>query len=499
MMIAESVIPDNCGKEPGVSRFFKYKSAMDLLNDSRKLGLSLRLSDDWSSLAQPLSLGLRKIGNRLAIHPMEGCDSQPDGLPDLLTLRRYERFGAGGAKLIWGEAAAITREGRANTRQLVIDETRARGLEQLLQVCRAAHRKEWSNDGDLLVGLQLTHSGRYSVPHPVIVQHDPLLDPITFWDRKAGIKVSKETPLISDDELMRLMDRYVAAADLAYRIGFDFVDLKQCHRYLLNELLSARLRPGKFGGSYENRTRFIREVVTRIKAEHPNRILATRLNVFDGIPFTKGADGDGIPVNCQLPLTTCWGTRENAPLQADLEEPLRLVAELEHLGVEIVSVSAGNPYASPHYLRPFEYAPVDAYQTPEHPLVGVDRHFKLTEFIQKAFPNLCVIGSGYSWLQAFVPHAGAANIADKRVSMVGVGRASLSHPNFGEHILAGKPLDPKKTCRTFSYCTALMRSKHNEQGQFVTGCPPFDKDIYGPIWEEAKATSPIPLKIVTDS
>ncbi len=477
-----------------MSRFFKYKSVSDLETDARRLGLGMRFSEDWSVLSKPFELGLRTIGNRLAIHPMEGCDANLDGTPDILTIRRYERFGAGGAKLVWGEAAAVTPTGRANPRQLVIDEAHAHGLEQLLEVCRASHRKHWTNDADLLVGLQLTHSGRYSVPHPVLVQHDPLLDPLTYWDRKAGIKVTDDTPLISDDELKRLQDRYVAAADLAYRIGFDFVDIKQCHRYLLNELLAARNRPGQYGGPFENRTRFVRELVSRIREMHPDRLIATRLNVFDGVPFVKGPDGDGMPIEYRLPVSTAWGTRTDAPAQPDLEEPLRLIAELEHLGVSIVSVSAGNPYASPHYLRPFEYSPVDGYLSPEHPLEGVARHFRMTATIQHAFPKLCVVGSGYSWLQAFLPHAAAANVADGNVTMAGVGRASLSHPDFAKHILDSQPLDPKRTCRTFSYCTALMRSKHHAMGQFATGCPPFDKGVYGPIWEEAKRTSPTPLQ-----
>lgn len=476
-----------------MSRFFKFKTSQELAAEIERLGLPIRLKDDWSALGRPIQIGSRRVGNRLAIHPMEGCDATADGSPEILTNRRYERFGAGGAKLVWGEAAAITAQGRANPRQLVIDEPHARGLEQLLNVCRSAHRRAWGDDSDLLVGLQLTHSGRYSVPRPVLVQRDPLLDPLTFWDRANGVKVGPDTPLITDDELCRLMDRYVAAADLAYRIGFDFVDLKQCHRYLLNELLAARERPGPFGGSFENRTRFIREVVGRIRAEHPARILATRLNAFDGLPFVRTESGEGRPVDVTGPATTLWGSRLDAPSEPDLDEPLRLVAELEQLGVGIVSISAGNPYANPHYLRPFEYAPVDAYQTPEHPLVGVARHFHLASTIQKAFPHLCVIGSGYSWLQAFLPNAGAANVVSGDVSMVGVGRASLSHPDFAANILAGKPLDPKRTCRTFSYCTALMRSKHNAEGQFATGCPPFDKAVYGPIWEEAKATSKTPL------
>jgi 2,4-dienoyl-CoA reductase-like NADH-dependent reductase (Old Yellow Enzyme family) len=159
---------------------------------------------------------------------------------------------------------------------------------------------------------------------------------------------------------------------------------------------------------------------------------------------------------------------------------------LEKAGVQLVNVSAGNPYASPHLLRPFEYPPPDGYETPEHPLIGVDRHFRLTEAVQRAFPGLAGVGSGYSWLQAFALEAGAANVREGRTSFVGIGRGALAQPDFGLRMARGEALDPKRLCRTFSYCTALMRSKHNELGQFATGCPPFDKEVYGPIWDEAR-------------
>jgi NADPH2 dehydrogenase len=473
-----------------LSRYFKYKTAADLTRDAERLGLNIRLSDDLSCLRQPTTVGGRRVGNRLAIHPMEGCDATPDGDPDALTIRRYERFGAGGAKLIWGEAAAVAPEGRANRRQLVIDEARASGLEALVRTCRQAHRESWGSTDDLLVGLQLTHSGRYSVPRPILAQHDPLLDPVTFLDRKTNLLVPGDYPLISDDELDRLQDRYVKAASIAFEVGFDFIDLKQCHRYLLNELLSAETRPGRYGGSFENRTRFIRDVVGRIRDQHPSALIASRLNVYDGVPYRRGDDGAGIPRGYELPLRSAWGTNRDDPFAPDLAEPLALIAGLREFGVGLLNVSMGNPYASPHLVRPFEYTPVDGYETPEHPLVGVDRHFRITAEIQGASPELPIVGSGYSWLQAWIPQAGAANVEDGNVTFVGVGRGSLSQPDFARAILEGRPLDPKRLCRTFSYCTALMRSKHNELGQFATGCPPFDKEVYGPIWKEAEETRP---------
>lgn len=473
-----------------MSRYFKYKAADALLADAKAMGLDIRLSEELAPLAQPLTIGGRTIGNRLAIHPMEGCDGDLDGNPGELTLRRYRRFGDGGAKLIWGEAAAVVPEGRANTRQLVCDGTRADGLARLLDQCRQSHREAWGDDSDLLVGLQLTHSGRYSVPRPFLAQHDPWLDPRTIIDRSTKRSADADTPLLSDDDLDRLQDRYVEAAEVAARVGFDFIDLKQCHRYLLCELLSGHTRPGKYGGSFENRTRFIREVVARIRDRLPALMVATRMNVYDGIPWRTGADQAGEPEQVSYPLRSSWGTDPHDHTRPDLDEPIRLIGMLRDLGVAMVNVTMGNPYGSPHIIRPFEYPPPDGYETPEHPLIGVDRHFRVTEQIQRAYPDLPILGSGYSWLQAFIFQAGAANVRDGRVSIVGVGRASLSHPDFARYVLEGRPLDRKRICRTFSYCTALMRSKHNDLGQFATGCPPFDKEVYDPIWKEAQQTAP---------
>jgi NADPH2 dehydrogenase len=470
-----------------VSRDFKYKTAEALVDDARARGLNVGLQADLSPLAAPMVVAGRTLGNRLAIQPMEGCDGTLEGAPGELTFRRYERFGAGGAKLIWGEAAAVVPEARANTRQLVASETHLADLAQLVQTCRAAHRASWGDDSDVLIGLQLTHSGRYSVPRPILAQHDPLLDPRTVLDKATGARADSTTPLLSDDAIDRLADAYSASARLAFRAGFDFVDVKQCHRYFLNELLASRTRPGKYGGSFENRTRFIRELVARLRSENPAGLIGTRLNVFDGIPCqTNGEDAPGIPCPFTTPVCSAWGTNEYDPFEPDLTEPLKLVGLLKDLGVSLLNVSMGNPYASPHILRPYEYAPVDGYLSPEHPLIGVDRHFRLTEAIQRAYPGLAIVGSGYSWLQAFAFQAGACNVAQGRVQFVGIGRASLTMPDFGEHVLRGAALDRKRICRTFSYCTALMRSKHHPLGQFPTGCPPFDKTVYGPIWDEAR-------------
>jgi 2,4-dienoyl-CoA reductase-like NADH-dependent reductase (Old Yellow Enzyme family) len=470
-----------------VALYFKFRSPEELLAEARRLGIDLHLSDDLSPLFRPVAIGPMRAGNALCVQPMEGCDGTTDGRPDELTFRRYRRFGGGGAKLLWGEATAVVEEGRANPRQLLLNEATAPDLERLFHECRQAHRATVGSDEDLVVGLQLTHSGRYSHRRPLPAFHDPLLDPRTLVDKATGRTVDADYPLLDDDYLRRLVDHYVSAARLAWRAGFQFVDVKQCHRYLLSELLAAKTRPGPYGGSLANRTRLARDVITGIRSEVPGLAIATRLNVYDGIPYRKQAGGKlGEPCPWVTPVRSAWGAREDDPLTPDLTEPAWWIGEMMKLGVALVNVSMGNPYATMHVIRPFEYPPPDGYETPEHPLLGVDRHFRLAGQLQQMFPQLPLVGSGYSYLQEFAFQAGAANVRAGRATFVGVGRAALPQPDFARQLRELGRLERKRVCRTFSYCTALMRAKHNDLGQFATGCPPFDKEVYGPLWEEVR-------------
>jgi 2,4-dienoyl-CoA reductase-like NADH-dependent reductase (Old Yellow Enzyme family) len=471
-----------------MSTYFKYKSPDDVVADAARLGLShVAMSDDLSVMFLPIEVGGRTVGNRWAVQPMEGCDGTLDGLPDELTFRRYVRFGAGGAKLIWGEATAIADEGRMNSRQLWLHEGSAGAIEKMLADCRTAHRQASGDDRDLLLGLQLTHSGRFSFRKPLLATHDPILDPLTK-DKSTGRFVDASFPLLSDDDLKRIEDQYLVAAKLAAQIGCDFVDIKQCHRYLLSELLAAKNRPGDYGGSLENRTRLVRNVIGRIRSELPSLLIASRFNAYDGIPYCgSGDDFRGAPCPHELPLTTAFGTDPGDPLRDDLTEPLQLARWLCDWGVCLLNVSLGNPYANPHLVRPAEYPPIDGYKPPEHPLIGVDRHFRIAARIQREVPDTPVVGSGYSWLQEFVAQAAAANVSRGRVAFAGLGRATLSQPDFAKQLLDHGRLDRKRVCRTFSYCTNLMRTKDHPLGQYATGCPPFDKDVYGPLWKEAQA------------
>ena len=466
-----------------MARYFKFKTAEELSAEARLLGGELPVSADFAPLFTPVKLGRLTAGNRFCIQPMEGCDGTPDGLPDEYTYRRYRRFGAGGAKLIWGEATAIDEAARMNPRQLWLNDKSASAIETMLQQCREAHRETFGTDEGLVIGLQLTHSGRYSYRRPQIAMHDPLLDPITV-DKSTGRTIDDSFPLLTDSDLKRIEDQYLAAAHLAAKIGCDFVDIKQCHRYLLSEFLAATVRPGDFGGSLENRTRLVRNIITRIRAELPSLIIGSRMNVYDGVPFRKAADASAGPVPYEAPLKTLFGVDSNDDTKLDLTEPLQVAAKLLEWGVSFLNVTMGNPYANPHVVRPAEFPPVDGYHAPEHPLIGVLRHFTATSAVQRSLPDIPVVGSGYSWLQDFAIHAAAGNFAEKRCSLVGLGRATLSQPDFVKQLMDHGHLNRKTICRTFSYCTNLMRDKDHPLGQTPTGCPPFDKEIYGPIWKE---------------
>jgi len=466
-------------------RHFTYRSLEELEAAARQLGAShVRFVHEkprvQELLRRPVRVGDFTVGNSMAIHPMEGCDGTLDGRPGELTWRRYERFARGGAKLVWFEATAVREDGRANTRQLWLNEKTADDFARLVEMMRRAHSEEWGSAGDLLIPLQLTHSGRYSHPVRVIAYHNPLID------QKTG--TSPDYPVISDDELERLEDVYVETAGLALRAGFDAVDIKATHGYLLSELLGAKTREGRYGGPLENRTRFIRNVLGKIRAKYGRRIrLCMRLGCFDGVPFVRGEEtGIGKPLPYPVPYPWGWGVNPMNPLEPDLGEVKQAIAWFLDLGLELLNVSMGSPYYNPHIGRPFEKPDEGNYEQPEHPLLGVDRHFRVAGELQLAFPQLPMVGTGYSWLQKYFIHAGAANIEDGRIRFVGIGRGALSYPDFARDVIEKGELDESRVCKTLTFCTFLMRQKNNELGQFPAGCPPFDKGVYGPIMKEAR-------------
>ena len=453
----------------------QFKSVAALRARLAELALDLPLDEriltaaDGSPLAEPLTVGGVRVGNRWCIQPMEGWDANRDGSPSPHTRRRWRNFGISGAKLIWGgEAAAVEPAGRANPRQTLATPENRTGLVALIAELQRAHRERFGTTDDLLVGLQLTHSGRFCRPNdqrlePRIAYHHPLLD------EKFGIDPSDDSVVITDDEVERLIDRYLVAAGVARDAGFQFVDVKACHGYLLHEFLSAVRRPGRFGGDYEARTRLLRTIVKRISDRYSDLLVAVRLSVFDTVPYVTSREvGQPMRYGDLLPYDCGFGVDANDPMSIDLAEPLRLLGDLKGLGVAALNISCGSPYYSPHLQRPAIFPPSDGYLPPEDPLVGVVRQIDATRRCKAAVGDLPVVGTGYSYLQDFLPHAAQAVVRRGWADFIGLGRMVLAYPELPADVLTLGRLARKRICRTFSDCTTAPR--HG----LVSGCYPLD-------------------------
>lgn len=418
-----------------------------------------------SPLACPLDRGGLRAGNRWCILPMEGWDGTLDGRPSELTTRRWRHFGLSGAKLIWGgEAVAVREDGRANPNQLVLREDTVADLAALRETLAHAHRERFGSTDDLLVGLQLTHSGRFSRPTlrgpaPRIAYRHPVLD--------ARVGVNHDHAVFSDDELDRLVEDFLLAARRAQAAGFAFVDIKHCHGYLGHELLSAVTRPGKYGGSLEGRTRFLREIVAGIRADAPGLGLGVRLSAFDMVPFRENAHGVGEPETADSGYRTAFGFTR-AAASADIADADALLSVFASLGIHWVCVTAGSPYYNPHIQRPAIFPPSDGYLPPEDPLVGVARQIDATAHLKARHPDLVIVGSAYSYLQEWAPHVAQHVVGAGMADAVGLGRMVLSYPDLPADVLAGAPIKTKLLCRTFSDCTTGPRNG------LVSGCYPLD-------------------------
>jgi 2,4-dienoyl-CoA reductase-like NADH-dependent reductase (Old Yellow Enzyme family) len=458
------------GSLDGVTGFRNYVSS---------LGLDMPCDDivahgPSSPLAAPVEIDGMKIGHRLAVHPMEGWDCERDGRPSENTKRRWRRFGLSGAKLVWGgEACAVRPDGRANPKQLIMTEQSMGDIAAMRESVIAAHKEATGGEEDVVIGLQLTHSGRFCKPNDntkfesMIAYRHPLLD------RKFGVPADRKP--MTDDEIKRLIEDFVVAAKRAQATGFDFVDIKHCHGYLAHEFLSAVDRDGAYGGSLENRTRFLREVVEGIRAEAPGLKMGVRLSAFDSVPFkpdparsAPGALGPGIPEEHAIPYRYAFGANKDNPLEYDLTETKAFFEILRGLGIRFVNVTAASPYYNPHIIRPALYPPSDGYHPPEDPFVGVMRQLEVVRELKKAFPDFCLMGSGYTYLQDFFPNVAQAVVSRGWVDLVGLGRMVLAYPELPLDILQGRAPNKKRYCRTFSDCTTAPRNG------IVSGCYPLD-------------------------
>ena len=437
------------------SNKFNYKSLEDLKNDIKKRKVNIKTCEDFSYLAKKVKIGNRICSNSFAYLPMEGCDSNRDGSPSDLVIRRYKRLAHGGAGLIWCEANAVTEEARANELQMMMTSSNKDQFKNLVKETKALGLK--SNEFEPLMVLQLTHSGRYSRPvghkaRPLVPQRDPILD------ERTGVK--DDSSVVSDEYLDSLIPMYVQSALLAKEVGFDGVDIKACHRYLLSELLASHTRSGKYGGTFENRSRLLLDIISAVReAVGKDFIVASRFNIFDAHPYPYG-----------------FGCDKEDMWKFDETEPIRLVKEMKARGVDLLSNSAGNPYyIYPQVTRPFDISSMGIPTPNEHQLKSIERLFYFSSVVQKAAGDIPVVGNGYSWLRQFIPNVGAANLKDKDVSLIGLGRCSFAYPDAPRDILNNKGMDPKKVCIACSKCTQIMR----DHGK--TGCVIRDSEVYSPL------------------
>ncbi len=227
-------------------------------------------------------------------------------------------------------------------------------------------------------------------------------------------------------------------------------------------------RSGPFGGDFEGRTRLLRTIIERIREARPQLMVVVRLSVFDILPFEKGPQG-GLPMEHSVPYEYGFGMDVNNPLTYDLEEPLRLIGLLRSLGVSAVNLSCGSPYYNPHIQRPAIFPPSDGYQPPEDPLVGVARQINVAKECKTAYPDLPMVGSGYSYLQEYLPHVAQSVVRQEWIDLVGLGRMVLSYPQLPSDVLRHGQLLRTRICRTFSDCTTAPRNG------LASGCYPLDE------------------------
>jgi 2,4-dienoyl-CoA reductase-like NADH-dependent reductase (Old Yellow Enzyme family) len=450
---------------------FNLVTIEDLKKLSASLSIKIPMQEGVSILGQALKIGPLTAPNRLAVNPMEGADGDSQGRPGELTLRRYKRFAAGGSGILWVEAIAVVPQGRANPRQLWLHDKSKDAFANMVAEVRKAAQASMGSQHHPIIVAQLTHSGRYSRPEgvasPIIPQRDSYRD--AMIPQQSPIKNTKQAipdnwPIVTDGYLDGLVEAYVQAAKLAFEVGFDAVDIKACHGYLISELLACYNRQGRYGGSFENRTRLLLAIIDAIKQKlGKDKTVVTRLNIYDAIPYPYG-----------------WAVDKNDYTKPNLAEPKKLFALLSQRNVPMINVTIANPYYNPHYGRPYDKPIVGGYESPEHPLRGVERMIRLTGEMQRAFGQIALVGPGYSWLRHLLPYVGVGVLKNGMAGIIGAGRMALAYPDFAKDILIKGKLDPNKVCITCSACSQIMRDGG------TIGCVARDNKIYGPIYKQGR-------------
>ncbi|MGN0977122.1 MAG: flavin oxidoreductase/NADH oxidase [Faecousia sp.] len=432
---------------------FHYKTLEDVRSKAAALGISLPFAQNTSVLATPLQLDSVTFPNRLGIAPMEGADSTPDGAPTEYTTRRYVREAEGGSAVIWFEAISIVEEGRSSATQLLLTRENLDSYKRLTSAVKEAGFR--ANGYAPYLIMQANHSGRYSNPGnrpaPMIAYRHPELE---------QYRAADDSCIVTDDYLKGLEDKFGQAARLAKEAGFDAVDVKACHGYLLAELLSAHTRPGQYGGSYENRTRLLKNGILAAKAhEDAGFQVVSRLGIYDGYAWPYG-----------------FGVSRDSGLTPDLVEPIRLVGELyDGYGLRMVNLTMGNPYATTHVTRPFDSG---KYQPEEHPFQGLARMIRGIGEVKAAVPGMTVWASAPTYLRQFSDLYSAGAVEQGLCDGMLFGRMAFADPDFANQIVKEGRIDPKRVCMTCGMCGDLIRAHK------PTGCVVRDSKTFRPFYQE---------------
>ena len=432
---------------------FHYKTLQDVKAKAAGLGLALPFAGDTDALATPLAVRNILFPNRMGIAPMEGGDSPRDGSPSDYTTRRYVKEAVGGAAIIWFEAISIAEEGRSSQTQLLLTKDNLAAYQKLTAAVKEAGMK--ANGYAPYLILQANHSGRYSNPDnkpaPMIAYRHPELE---------QYRIADDSCIVSDDYLKGLEQKFGEAAALAKQAGFDAVDIKSCHGYLLAELSSAYTRPGPYGGSYENRTRLLKNAILAAKPYEDDSFMVTaRLGIYDGYAYPYG-----------------FGVSEGSGLTPDLTEPIRLVAELHRdYGLDLIDLTMGNPYATTHVTRPFD---AGKYPPDEHPFEALARMIHGIGAVKKAVPGIAVLGSAPTYLRQFADLYAAGAVEQGLCDGMLFGRMAFADPDFANEILHTGCIDPGRVCLSCGKCGDLIRAHK------PTGCVNRDSKTFMPFYRE---------------
>ena len=441
---------------------FHYKSLDEVMAAAEEMHLHLPFAKDTKILAETVKVRSLSLPNRLGIAPMEGADSLPDGSPSSYTTRRYVKEAVGGSAVIWFEAISMVEEGRSSKTQLLLTRDNLENYKRFTSQIKEAGQK--ANGFAPYLIMQANHSGRYSNPDnrpaPMIAYRHPELEKYREAD---------DSCIVTDDYLKGLEEKFGQAAGLAREAGFDAIDIKSCHGYLLAELSSAYTRPGMYGGSYENRTRLLKNGILAAKAYEDSQFMVTsRLGIYDGYPYPYG-----------------FGVSQEGGLEPDLSEPVRLVRELhERYGMDFIDLTMGNPYATTHVTRPYD---MGKYVPDEHPFVGLDRMIHGIGEVKKAVPEMVIYGSAPTDLRQYADLFTAGAVEEGLCDGMLFGRMAFADPDFANEIVKDGRINPKRVCMTCGKCGDLIRAHK------PTGCVIRDPETFLPFYREfAETKSTLP-------